>query len=163
MTLIPELFTNGTLTAAQARSFADQDTFTPTLETQNGPNPNLGTDPVQTGLVWLNGNRATLDIRFVLGSNPSFSAAAGGIEITFPDAYLPRSSLGNFFTGTGHLIGGASGRVFLVTGFTNLANDRITLFVDNNEAQLARLIQGTPFTFTEGDALSFQASYLFDI
>jgi hypothetical protein len=80
----PLFLAGESLPAAKLQQLGDDDNYTPSIEATT-TNPDLGTDPLQDGLIWQNGNHIEMWFRIQIGSAPS--AGSGTYEILLPAAY----------------------------------------------------------------------------
>lgn len=144
------------LSAQKLQQLAQSSTYLPTLVGASS-DPDLGTNPGQTGLVHLNGNLVTLFWRILWGTSPS--PGSGRLSLVPPPAYpihptLPAdSSIGGV-----NLTDASPSAARVFQAIADVTNNLIW-FRANDEGTLTNAV---PWTWAAGDDMAGYATYLTD-
>lgn len=164
MSDVPSFFAGELLAASKLQQLGYQDSWTPVLEASTS-DPDLGTDPTQSGLIWRNGNR--IDLWFGIRFGTSASGGSGTYQIPLPLAAATVSGIGyplhasalETTHGTCRLIEAGVGET---QGVANISNNQYIYF-RATEGSASGLVTATnPFTFGDTDWVLGHVSYLTD-
>lgn len=153
----PRYLAGEKLSASKLQQLATEDNYTPTLHAATGSDPDLGTSPVQSGLLWLSGQLVFASISITIGTSPTIQGTDW--ELALPAAYpLDAGVHDNAPIGLLNLIDANTGTH---AGGIVLANNTPTrvglrLFDDTYVAAT------NPWTFAAGDRLIAELAYLTD-
>lgn len=154
---IPSFAAGEKPSAPKIQQLGYDDTYTPVL-TASSSNPDLGTDPTEDGIIWVNGQWVHVMVHIVFGTSPS--VGSGTYQISLPAAYPIASTIGGV-----SVPGGAIGVIRLIdTGTTeksavalaDVTNNRFELFDVNANGYVTN---SAPWTPAAGDSYSGIVSY----
>jgi hypothetical protein len=136
----------------EVQAYAAPTSYTPQLR-GSGSNPGLGTNPVQFGRYFDDGNRIRGDVRIKLGAG--FTAGAGFYSVTLPVLAHADDVAQNLLVGPAAFYD-LSANVTYILAAAVLSTDSLILYVDGSTSALGAAVPVVP---AAGDELRVQFDY----
>lgn len=154
---IPQFVAGEALAATKLQQLGLDDTYTPALEATTA-NPTLGSNPIQTGQVWINGQGIDIFFRITFGTSPT--AGSGDYEITLPSLYPPSPAMPlDIAVGTCTLTDDSTSTQRVGVLYMDPTNTKLRI---RDTATQAKATNSNPWAWAAGDTIAGHARIFSD-